>query len=327
MKDVAELAGVSKSTVSHVINETRNVEPATKRRVLEAIEELGYRPSSVARSLTTNRTQKIGILVSDASNLFFGQIIRGIEDVCGPSGYGLIVCNTDETLERESSYLNFLLDQNVDGIIAAATSHRWKILDQPHFKRLPVVFVDRYFEGIEDFPFVGVNNQRGAYLGTEHLIQCGRTRIGILAGFSRLSTMRDRLAGFREALGVYHIQVKDEWIVTSPLGIDEGYKAAKSVLTRKDRPDALFINNNYLALGTLLALRDLELSCPHDIALVAFDDHPWAAVSDPPLTVVAQPATALGSSAAYVLLDLIEERPPRQTRIIHECELVVRNSC
>lgn len=327
MKDVAEMAGVSKSTVSHVINETRFVEPDTKRRVLDAIEELGYRPSSVARSLTTNRTQKIGVLVSDTSNIFFGEIIRGIETVLGPLGYALIVCNTDETLERESAYLNLLMDQNVDGIIAAGTSHRWKVLEQAFFQQLPLVFMDRYFEGIEDFPFVGVDNHQGGFIGAEHLIECGYDRIGILAGFQRLSTMRDRLAGFLDAVERHQIQLPENWIVTSPLGVKEGYAAAEEILNQQDRPDALFISNNYLMLGALLAFQDYGLSCPNDIALVGFDDHPWAAVANPPLTVVRQPVTDLGHSAARLLLDLIEGKSLKKRRIIHDCELVIRHSC
>ncbi len=145
--DVARRAFVSKTTVSHVVNGTRFVEEDTKQRVLAAIAELGYRPSNVARSLTTKRTGSIGIIVSDAANQFFGEMLRGVEEVIKPAGYTLIVCNTDESLDREEHYLNLLLSQRVDGIIAAATSQKWSVLAMAEARQTPIVFVDRRFEG------------------------------------------------------------------------------------------------------------------------------------------------------------------------------------
>ena len=197
--DVAKLAGVSKSTVSHVINSTRFVEEETKQRVLGVIADLGYYPSLVARSLTTDRTGTIGVIVSDATNSFFGDVLRGIEDILQPLNYSLVVCNTDEILERENHYIDLLLRQRVDGIIAAATSQKWEVLNRAPIQHTPVIFLDRAYEGLEG-PFVGVDNQGGAYLGVKHLIDCGHREIGILAGFQRLSTMRERLAGYWQAL-------------------------------------------------------------------------------------------------------------------------------
>ncbi len=327
MSDVAQLAGVSKSTVSHVINETRYVEPDTRVRVLQAIEKLGYRPSAAARSLTTNRTRTIGVIVSDIANLFFGEVLRGIEDILGPADYGLILCNTDEVLEREAHYLNLLLEQRVDGIIAAATSHKWEVLEQANVQNMPLVFLDRTFEGVKDYPFVGVDNLKGAYVGTKHLIEGGCRRLGIVAGFQRLSTMRERLAGFRQALEEYAIPLPEEWVAFSHLGVEEGREAATRILSLPDRPDGLFISNNYLSLGTLLALQDLDLLCPDNVSLVGFDDHPWATVSCPPLTVVRQPATRLGQTAAQILLDLINGKQVSEPQVILDCELIVRQSC
>ncbi len=181
INDVARKAGVSKATVSHVLNNTRFVEEPTKNRVLQAIQEIGYRPSNVARSLTTNQTNTIGVVISDASNYFFGEILRGLEDILRQSGYGLVVCNTDETLEREAEYLDYLLRQRVDGIIAAATSQRWDVLFRMDTQHTPVVFMDRTFEGQEG-PFVGVDNCAAAHRAVQHLIDAGHREIGILAG-------------------------------------------------------------------------------------------------------------------------------------------------
>jgi LacI family transcriptional regulator len=324
---VALQAGVSKSTVSHVINHTRFVEEATRQRVLDAIRELGYRPSVIARSLTTNRTQTIGIIVSDASNQFFGELIRGIETVFGDLGYGLIVCNTDEILEREEAYINLLLSLQVDGIIAAATSQRWAALDSGEMQQQPIVFVDRRFAGMGERPFVSADNRRGANLGVSHLVECGYTDIGILAGFQRLSSMSERLEGFKDALSRHGLTIREEWMVTSVLGIEQGRAAAHQLLSLPNRPRAVFANNNFLALGALLAIGDLGLRCPEEIALVGFDDHPWAAVSHPPLTVVRQPSLEVGKRAAEALLALLHNEAPEQTVTLLECELVVRQSC
>ena len=157
--------------------------------------------------------------------LFFGDVLRGIEDILQPLNYSLVVCNTDEILERENHYIDLLLRQRVDGIIAAATSQKWEVLNRAPLQHTPVIFLDRSYEGLEG-PFIGVNNQGGAYLGVKHLIDCGHREIGILAGFQRLSTMRDRLAGFYQALNEYHIEVPGEWIVESKLGIEPGENSA-----------------------------------------------------------------------------------------------------
>jgi len=326
ISDVAARAGVSKTTVSHVINNTRFVEEETRQRVLQAIAELGYRPSVAARSLTTNRTETVGVIVSDSSNYFFAEVLSGIEEVLRPANYALLVCNTAEILEREAHYLDLLMRQRVDGIIAAATSQRWDILTGFEMRHMPIVFVDRRFEGLEG-PFVGVDNRKGTYLGVSHLIECGHRRIGILAGFQRLSTMRERLAGFRQALQEHDIPLPEEWVVTSPLSIEGGRQAMRQILSLPERPTAVFLNNNLLSLGALLAIKELGLRCPEDISVIGFDDHPWATVSDPPLTVVRQPAQQIGQVAARMLLSLINGEEIRESHVILDCEVIVRQSC
>ncbi len=306
ISDVASLfAGVFKATVSRVMNDVDFVEDDTKQRVLQAVGQLGYRPNNAARSLTTKRTRTIGMIISDASNLFFGDMLRGVEDILQPRNYGLLVCNTDEVLELESHYFDLLLRHQVEGIIAAATSRLWDVLDKAKMQHTPVIYVDRVFEGLER-PYVGADNAGGAYIGACHLIDRGYREIAILAGFQRLSTMRERLAGFQKALADHQLQLPAEWIVHSPLTIDAAREATMGLLTSPNRPRALFINNNLLSLGALLAIKQSGLRCPQDIAVLGFDDHPWAAVADPPLTVVRQPARELGRVAAAALCSLID---------------------
>jgi len=326
IKDVAELAGVSKATVSHVVNNTRFVEDGTRQRVLQIIDQLGYQPSLIARSLTTNQTKTIGVIVSDVSNIFFGDVLHGIEDITRPAGYSIVVCNTDEILEREDYFIGLLLRQRVDGIIAAATSRDWDTLGKAKFQHTPIVFVDRMYEGLAG-PYVGVNNFKGAYDGAGYIISRGHTKIGILAGFQRLSTMRERLAGFKQSLKEHSIPLPDEWLVESSLNIEAGKEAALRLLTPPNRPSAIFMNNNLLSLGALLAINELHLRCPEDIALIGFDDHPWAAVSCPPLTVIRQPSWLVGQKAAEILFSLINEKPVDQTPVLLDCDLVIRQSC
>lgn len=326
ISEVAEWAKVSKATVSHVINNSRFVQEDTRNRVLHAVKELGYQPSQVARSLATNRTETIGIIVSDVTNNFFGDVLSGIEDFCRPFNYRLLVCNTAETLEREDQFIEMLVRQRVDGIIDAAASQEWDILKGTDIEHTPLVFADRAYEGLTG-PYVGVKNCEGALLGVNHLIEGGHQKIGMLAGFQRLSTMRDRLSGFRQAMCEKGLYLPEEWIVTSPLSIEAGREAALKLLTLPDHPTAILIANNFLSLGALLAIRELGLRCPDDIALIGFDDHPWAAVSCPPLTVIRQPSRCVGQAAAKMLLNLINGRELSETRILMDCELVLRQSC
>jgi LacI family transcriptional regulator len=326
IKDVATRAGVSKATVSHVLNGTRFVEEETRQKVLRTIKELNYRPSSAARSLTTKRSGTVGIVISDSSNPFFGDLLLGVEEVLRPQNYALMICNTNETLEYEAHYLNLMLNQRVDGIIAAATSQPWIELSKAEEYNTPVVFVDRAFENLDGY-FVGVENKAGAYQGTKHLIQCGYRKIGILAGLDRLSTMRERVDGYCQALRDAGLPIINEWIVPSQLNVEGGRQAFRSLFSQPDIPEAVFINNNLLALGVLLEMKTLNVDHAEDIGIVSFDDHPWAAVSDPPLTVVRQPTRKIGQTSAEMILALMNNQPVPEKRVILDCELVVRQSC
>ena len=325
MQDVAEQAGVSKATVSHVINETRYVEDSTKERVLRAIQALGYRPNVAARSLTTQRTRVIGLIVSDVTNTFFGEIMLGVENVLIANGYSLMVCNTSEVLEREEYYIDILLRQGVDGIIAAATSQNWDALNEAAKLNIPIVMLDRTFPDAKS-PYVGVNNKYGAYLGAKHLIERGYREIGILSGFQRLSTMRERLAGYEMAMAEADLPLRERWAVASPLSIEDGQRAMRALMAQAERPRAVFVCNNLLSLGALMGLQALGMRCPEDVALVGFDDHPWAQVSSPPLTVLRQPTYCIGETAARKVLQALNGEREDIPSALFNCELVVRQS-
>jgi LacI family transcriptional regulator len=309
-----------------VINGTRFVEDETRDKVLQAIQDLHYRPSAAARSLTTKRTGTVGIVISDSSNPFFGDLLLGVEEVLRPQNYALMICNTNETLAYEAHYLNLLLNQRVDGIIAAATSQPWIELSKAEEQSTPVVFVDRAFDHLDGF-FVGVDNKAGAYQGTQLLIRRGYQKIGVLSGLDRLSTMRERLDGFCQALQDAGLPVNRQWMIPSPLSVDGGRQAMRALFSQPDCPDAVFINNNLLALGALLAIRDANTPCKNGIGMVCFDDHPWAAVSNPPLTVVQQPTREIGHVAANMILDRINGKEVVNKHVILDCKIIERQSC
>lgn len=326
IQDVADRAGVSIATVSHVLNNTRFVSEETKAVVLDAIRELNYHPSAAARSLSSRKTRTIGMVVSDISNIFFGQMIQGVLDVITPEDYNLILCTTGESIAKEEEYFQLLLGRAVDGLIAAATSQGWATLQSAEADQIPMVFVDRTFEGMKG-PFVGMDNAQGAYEAISHLVRDGHERIGVVAGLARMSTMQERVQGYRRALQEHGIHYDESLVVYCDLSIEGGKGAALQLLGGSHSPTALFSNNNLLTLGALLAIQELDLTCPDDVALACFDDHPWSGVTSPPLTVVRQPNYEIGRQAATLLMKLLTGQPIEQQRVILQPELIVRQSC
>jgi len=325
IKDVAQKAGVSTATVSHVINNSRFVEEETRNRVSHVINELNYRPSAVARGLATNKTCIIGIIISEQSNIFFSDVSKGVEHTLRPENYGLMVCSTSEDLSLEEHYFNMLLSQRVDGIIAAAISKYWNVISEAEKRDTPIVFVDRHYDSMEGF-YVGSKNIEGAYEGVKHLIERGHRKIGILSGLDRLSTMRDRFIGYVKALEDAGLSPNPDWNIPSQLSVDGGRRAIQHLFSKKNRPSAIFVNNNLLSLGALLEIKQMGLTCPEDIAIVGFDDHPWAAISNPALTVVKQQAKRIGEIAANILLSKIRKKTLEKTQILLDCELIIRES-
>lgn len=326
INEIAQQAGVSKSTVSHVINNTRFVEESTRQKVLKVIRMTGYQPSLIARSLTTKRTETIGVILSDITSQFFIDVLRGVEDVIRPARYSLTVCDTDENLEDEDKYLNLLLRQRVDGIIAAAAHQKWEVFKLAEEMQIPIVVVDRKFEGME-YPFVGADNVKGAEDAARLIMERNHHNIGVISGPTSLSTMADRLKGFQDYLFLNGINLPEQNIVKTATRVDDGKLGVLKLLNLADRPTAFFSNNYFHTLGALLAIREMGLKCPEEIALVGFDDHPWAEVSDPPLTVIRQPGKMMGQQAASILLEMINGKSKPENVPLLPCELVIRKSC
>jgi LacI family transcriptional regulator len=325
-RDVAERAGVSTSTVSHVLNNTRWVSPDLRQRVLSAMQELNYEPNAVARSLKVKRSNTLGLIISDIGNPFFTAVVRGVEDVAQERGYTIILCNSDEDPAREAAYLRVLSARRVDGLILAPAGVRHDYLVRLARAHFPLVFLDRE---VPDMPMTSVllENEVAAREGVRHLIRLGHRRIAMVSGRPLVTSTIDRIAGYRHALDEAGIPVDDRLIVSGDSRTEPARLASDAVLDVDPAPTAFFVANNLMTIGAVAAIHARGLAIPRDIALVGFDDFSWADVFRPRLTTVAQPTYELGRTAAELLVARIAsepETPPE--RIVLPGRLVVRES-
>lgn len=326
MRDVAERANVSVTTVSHVINETRPVSDELRGRVLSAMVELGYQPNALARSLRRKETHTIGMIVPDSVNPFFAEVARGIEDASFERDYSVILCNSDGDLSKELLYINVLAEKQVDGILLVAVSG----VTTKHFhtlqaRGLPVVVVDRDIPG-PAVDSVLVDNAQGGRLATRHLIDLGHRRIGCITGPSDLTPSADRVTGYRQALQEAGISPDPSLIVKGDFQYRSGYQAAYRLLSLADPPTAIFACNDLMAVGAISAGEQAGYRVPADLSIVGFDDVRLASFTNPPLTTVVQPKHEMGVLAATMLLERLQNRnlPPR--RRLLKTELLVRQS-
>jgi LacI family transcriptional regulator len=327
IKDVAARAAVSVATVSAVINGNKYVSPELAERVRESIAVLGYERNSLARSLKTQTSHTIGLIISDITNPFFTSIVRGVEDVANEHHYSLILGNTDEDLKKEMSYVRLLESKRADGLIVAVTTGSHEYLHSGAAHHLPLVSIDRsLFElGIDA---VLVDNVAGARMAVEHLIKLGHQRIWTVTGIPGITTTEERLTGYKQALEAYGIPCDPALIAVADSRVEGGERGALQLLRQEvARPTALFLMNGLMVIGALQAIGKMGLRCPQDIALVGFDDFEWASVMHPQLTTVRQPTYEIGQRAAQFLFERLEkrDREPRELRL--QPQLIVRESC
>ncbi len=327
IEDVAKKAGVSKSTVSHVINETRYVSPELTEKVRKAMKELNYHsPNAIARGLKTQKTYTIGLIVSDITNIFSPYLARGLEAVASKKGYDVIVSNTDEALEKEQRLIDSLIEKRVDGVVIAPTGKNDEKIELLREQNIPFVFLDRNVQSIEA-DFVTSNNREGAYRATKHLIEKGHTRIGAILGPECITTSKRRFQGYKRALEEYEISIDQDLLVRGNYRLEGGQKAGKELLELKRPPTALFSTNIMSNLGALKAIKNIGLSCPEDISLVGIDDAPWVDILQPPLTVVSQRPYKMGSRAGKLLFERLSDNTNDRYRTRKlETELIRRES-
>ena len=327
MKDVAELAGVSITTVSHVINETRFVSDELRARVLEAMEQLHYRPNILARSLRLGETRTIGLIVPDNANPFFAQIARAVEDAGFEAGYSVILCNCDGKLQKELAYANVLSAKQVDGIIFMATGGESEIVDLLREIGIPLVMADRRVDNA-DVDMVLVDNFRGGYEATKYLLSLGHRRIGCITGSSDATPSAERVEGYKRGLKEAGVPVDESLIVRGDFQYWGGEEAINRLLALEEAPTAVFACNDLMAIGVMSALRKRGLRVPGDVSVIGFDDILEACVTVPALTTVAQPINQIGRMATEMLVERIASKESRATRtIVLDVALVERESC
>ncbi len=322
IKDVAKVAGVSTATVSRVLSNGEHVRPEVRKRVMEAVEQLAYRPNLLARSLRSRQTNTIGLIVSDSRNPFFTSISRAVEDTAYEQGFGLFLCNTDENPEKEAIYLNLMRDENVAGVIFSPTRQTAANFTSLNVS-FPTVIVDRS-AGDAEVDMVLLDNVDSAFRLTTHLLEQGFHRIAALSETS--ATGRERYAGYEKALRAYGLSPVGEHVKFVRPRVEAGYVTTLKLIDATQPPDALLTTNSLLAEGALKAIRERDIIIPDDIALVTFDETTWASLVQPPITLIDQPTYEIGQTATELLLQRIAD-PNRSTRqVILKGRLVVRGS-
>jgi LacI family transcriptional regulator len=325
ISDVAELAGVSYQTVSRVINNSPNVSVTTRQRVEKIINETGYRPSHIARSLVTTRTATIGLVVPDISNPFFSAVARGADQVASENGYSILLCNTGEDAARETDVLSLLHERYVDGVIVCGARQDDAQLQKSLSQFDATVLVNRRLAGAMT-PAVLVDDALGGAMITQHLLQLGHRAIGFVAGPAASYSSQQRLKGYQAALSAASIEPQPRWVRHCLPTSTAGEEAAQWLLTSCPELSALFCYNDLVALGALRACATAGHQVPADVAITGFDDIMLAGVVSPALTTCHVPRAELGSRAVAMLLDCIEDKVDTCDEIVIKPELVIRAS-
>lgn len=326
MDDVARLAGVSVSTVSHVLNGTRNVNAATRERVDAAIAEIGYRRNVVARSLAAGRTHTVGLSIAALTNPYFGSLVHAVEQRLSEAGYVLILGDSHDEPRSERRVTDSLLDRQVDGmILAPAAGSEFSTIPEIVRSGTPLVLIDRMLDVSCDQ--VGPENDASAYELTTHLLDAGHRRIAIVRGIEGISSTTERFDGYARALADRGIELDPRLILDGRSNVEVAESRVHELMSGPDRPSALVSMNNSMTIGSLKAVRGLGLSIPADLAFVCYDDFEWSDLFEPRLTAAAQDVQTIGRTAADLVLRRIEghEDAPRSIRV--PTTFTHRNSC
>jgi LacI family transcriptional regulator len=324
--DVARKASVSVFTVSEVVNKKSHVSKKLRDRVETAIRALNYRPNLVARSLAKQKTHTIGMIVPDIANPFFPMVVRGAEDAALKHGYNLLLCNSDDSLDKEERAIELLLSKRVDGILLTKTADDFRAPLRQMIKevRIPFVLVMRTY-GKLTADAVITDDYQGAYSAVRHLVRAGRRRIGLISGPLKVSNAIARYQGFHDALKAMDLSFEKELLVEGDYRIESGYRAGHALLSH--RPDGIYVANHLMTVGLLKAAEEMGLRCPEDFGLVSFDDYPWLGIFRPRLTTVELPKHQLGSEAAELLIKRIAGDKSKPVLRKLQPELRIRESC
>src|ERR1700732_5109606 len=324
--DVARESAVSVFTVSEVVNKKSRVSKKLRDRVEETIRKLNYRPNLIARSLAKQKTHTIGMIVPDISNPFFPAVVRGAEDAAQKHGYNLLLCNSDDSLEKEERAIELLLSKRVDGILLtkAAEDFRAPLRQMIKEVKVPFVLVMRTYAKLTADAVI-TDDYHGAYDAVSHLARSGRRRIGLISGPLKVSNAIARWEGFRDALKAERLPYNKELIIEGDYRIESGFRAGHALLSH--RPDGIYVANHLMTVGLLKAAEEMGMRCPEDFGLVSFDDYPWLGIFRPRLTTVELPKHQLGCEAAELLIKRISGDRSKPVLRKLQPELRIRESC
>lgn len=325
IQDVAELAGISPATVSRVLNNFPHISNEVRHQVLVAINHLNYAPNRVAQRLRANHSRLIGIVVTDITNPFFNTIMASIEAVFFDQGFSVLMSNTMAVPRKELDYLSMMESEEIAGLIIAPSSENVDRVAEMAEAGLPIVVLDRRMSNAH-VDVVLADNGGGAQSAVDHLVSLGHTRIGHIGGRMPLSSGRERYEGYKQAMEKHGLPVADGWVRFGDHKHESGYARALELMDEDDPPSAWFVANNMMTLGALNAVHDRGRHIPDDIAIVGFDDMPWAISLNPPLTVVAQPTLEIGQLAANMLMERIQQPDLAPRVTVVDTKLIIRAS-
>ena len=314
MRDVASRADVSTATVSRALTNHPSVRPETASKVLKAAQELGYVPNSLARGLRQQRSAAWALIIADINNPFLTQVARGVEDVAQSAGYSVLLCNTDESPEKEDGYLDIAEQYRVTGVLITPTSTRSKV-DALIERGVPVVAMDRPLHGPIEVDTVLIDSRRAARAAVERLLARGKRTIGCITGPRRVFTAEERVLGYREAMASAGAPVMEDWIQYADFNEAGGRKATGNLILGADPVEAMLVANSLMAVGVLGVLRERGVRPNEDVDIIAFDDAPWTSLLTPSIGVIHQPAYELGRAAGGLLLSRLQE-PDRRVRTV-----------
>ncbi len=320
IKEVAKVSGVSTATVSRVLNANYPVAEATRKRVMEAVESVGYRPNALAKSLKTNKTYTVGLVVPDISNVYFMNIAKGVESVISPYGYTLALGSSDENEEKEIKLLETFKDRRFDYCILASCLKDFSKLNTIAGDDFSIIMVDTYNEKAH-LNFVVEENEKYSYMLTKYCIDMGHKDIAIVGGIEHISTAVERYVGFRKALIDHGIVFRDEYYINGGYDIDIAYKRVKTFL-KEHSPSLIYATNNRMAEGAMLAIKEHGLSIPEDISLVSYGDVELGRLIEPKLTIINQNSYSMGVKAGEIIVEASDK--VRTYKI--KSEMILRNS-
>ena len=327
--DVAKIAGVSPSTISRVMNTPEIVAEDTRQKVINAVKELAYIPNMMAASMPKRKTNYIGLIIPDITNIFFSNLVRGVQDVCEKHGNSVLVVNSDDSQEKEGRYLKLLYSRRVDGVILTVAGYREKEFPEEELsllEKMNIVLIDREINGMTT-PIVKVNNFVGAYSAVKYLLTMGHRKIMYLAGIEGTKTNRERRKGYLSALKDASISWEKE--LTADFRLDTAYQKIMhhwpQLKNSDELPTAIFAANDLMAIGALKAFAQLQVQVPEDISIIGFDNIPFSDCTYPPLTTIAQPTYQMGQMAVETLLKVIDKKKIQKS-VELKTELIERDS-